>query len=83
VTVLNFRDRHEWHIKDAFSWRAVILVLTSDRACDGVAKHWASVQRQNEGGTALCGVSEVLGSSSIRAMSSKNWMYKNRLIFLQ
>jgi hypothetical protein len=28
-----------------------ILVLTSDRACSGAAKHRASVQRQSESGT--------------------------------
>ena len=28
-----------------------ILVLTSDRACSGAAKHRASVHQQSEGGT--------------------------------
>ena len=45
-----------------------ILVLTSNRACGVAAKHRASVQRQSEGGTALSGVSEVLGSSGVRTM---------------
>jgi len=56
------------------------LVLTSDRACSGLSKHRASVQLQSEGGTAWCGMSEVLGSSVVRAMSLKNRMYENRLI---
>jgi len=55
-------------------------VFTSHRVCGGVAKHQANVQRQSESGTALCGVSEVLGSSSVKARNPKNWMYKNRLI---
>ena len=43
-------------------------MLTSNRACGVAAKHRASVQRQSEGGTALSGVSEVLGSSGVRTM---------------
>jgi hypothetical protein len=44
-----------------------ILVLTSDRAFSGAAKHRASVRRQSESGIVWCGVREVLGSSSVRA----------------
>jgi hypothetical protein len=44
-----------------------ILVLTSDRACSGAAKLRASVPRQSESGTGWCGVSDVLGSSGVRA----------------
>ena len=55
-------------------------MFRSDRACGGAVKHWASVQQQSEGGTALCGVSEVLGSNDVRSISLRNWMYKNRLI---
>jgi hypothetical protein len=46
--------------------------------CVVAAKQRASVRR-SEGGTAQCGVSEVLSSSGVRAMSPKNWMY-NKLI---
>ena len=57
-----------------------IPVLTSDRACSGAAKPRSSVRRQSEGVTGQCGVSKVLGSSGVRAMGPKKYMYKNRLI---
>jgi hypothetical protein len=50
----------------------MILVLTSDRAFGGAAKHRASVRRQGESGTVWCGVSEVLGSSRVKVMNQKN-----------
>jgi hypothetical protein len=55
-------------------------VLTSDRACGVVAKQPASVKRPSEGGTGYRGVSDVLGSSGVRTMSPKNWVYKTDLI---
>jgi len=57
--------------RDSGGHQQPILVLTSDRACCGAAKHRASVQRQSESGTGWCGVSEVLGSSVVRAVSPK------------
>ena len=45
-----------------------ILVLTSDRGCSGAGKHRASVQRERESETGESVVSEVLGSSGVRAM---------------
>jgi hypothetical protein len=39
-------------IRQAFNWRAVILVLTSDGAYGVATKQRVSVQRQSEGGNA-------------------------------
>jgi hypothetical protein len=38
-------------VRDSGVHMQLIPVLTSDRACSGMVKHWASVQRQSEGGT--------------------------------
>ena len=57
--------------RDSAVHQRPILVFASDRACSGAAKHWTSVQRQSEGGTGYCGVSEVLGSSGVRAIGPK------------
>jgi hypothetical protein len=43
ATESHIRERYEWHMRQSFSWRAVILVLTSDRSCVVAAKHRASV----------------------------------------
>jgi hypothetical protein len=51
--------------RDSSVHQRPILVLTSDRACSGAAKHQASAQRQSESGTEECGLSEVLGSSIV------------------
>jgi len=69
ATELNIRERHGWPKRQAFNWRAVFLVFTSDRACGVAAKQRVSVHRQSEDGSAQCGVSEILGSSGVRAMS--------------
>jgi hypothetical protein len=65
-------QQDSWRIaRDSGVHQRPILVLTGNRACNKAAKHRASVQRQSESETGWCGVSEVLGSSVVRAVSPK------------
>jgi hypothetical protein len=79
----SFSRRYSWHpangkgamprqdsgriTRDSGVHQWPILVLTSDRACSGARKHQVSLPQHSESGTGWCGVSEVLGSSGVRA----------------
>jgi hypothetical protein len=53
--------------RDSSVHQRLIFVLTSDRACKGAVQNRTGVQRQSESGIGWCSVSEILGSSGVRA----------------
>ena len=73
-------SRNESAIQDKRTVKTESLVLRSDRACFVWRSKERMIETRAEVERYSASVSEVLGSSGIRDMRPKNWMYKDRLI---